>query len=405
LVDLVKISLVFLVIIILLYKKVRLWISLLAATLILGLLFRLSLTGIGMNLLTATLETRTLLLLGALIAILFFSYLLKETGRMEEILEGFMVLFKDLRIVVAILPAVIGLMPILGGALVSAPMVVEGSDKLGLSPERRTFVNYWFRHVWEFILPTFPGLVLFATLIGVPVRRFGWINLPFTLTAIFGGFLVGYQGISRSLEERKYSASLSLLWRLLQNLFPLFLAIILVVVFDVELVIALGVSLLVMILLFRVGRQGLKNGFVKSLDIELLLTVAIIMGFKKVLESSQAIQVVSQTLSSSGVPALVIVMGIPFLVGLMAGTPFAAIGIAFPILIPLLQNDLRFLDYMTLAFVSGLSGHMLSPFHLCLVLTKEYFQADWKGIYRLTWIPVALLLGVGLLKATFFKIP
>ena len=50
---------------------------------------------------------------------------------------------------------------------------------LGLSPERRTFVNYWFRHLWEYVVPTYPGLILAATMLGMPVRRFGWINLPF----------------------------------------------------------------------------------------------------------------------------------------------------------------------------------------------------------------------------------
>ena len=98
---------------------------------------------------------------------------------MTEILEGFRHVFKDMRVVITMLPAMIGLVPIVGGALVSAPMVVEGSDELGLSPERRTFVNYWFRHLWEYVVPTYPGLILAATMLGMPVRRFGWINLPF----------------------------------------------------------------------------------------------------------------------------------------------------------------------------------------------------------------------------------
>ena len=96
--------------------------------------------------------------MGALIAILFFSNLMKETGRMDEILEGFRHILKDIRVVIALLPALIGLLPIVGGALVSAPMVVAGSDELRLSAERRTFINYWFRHVWEYILPTYPAV-------------------------------------------------------------------------------------------------------------------------------------------------------------------------------------------------------------------------------------------------------
>jgi len=36
----------------------------------------------------------------------------------------------------------------------------------------------------------------------------------------------------------------------------------------------------------------------------------------------------------------------------------------------------------TLAFVAGFIGVLLSPVHLCLVLTREYFKADIWGIYK-----------------------
>lgn len=399
--DLVKIGTVFLIIMILLFRKVKLWISLLIATFIMGLLYPLSFAEIGINLLYATLDSKTLLLIGALLVILFFSHLLKETGRMKEILDGLSNLFRDIRMVIAILPAIIGLMPILGGALVSAPMVVEGSDRLNLSPERRTFINYWFRHVWEFTLPTFPGLILFASLVNVPVRRFGWLHLPFTLTAIFIGFLIGFQGVQKATIKSEPGIKISSLLKLGENLFPFFLAILLVILFKMELVIALSISILVMIFLFQIEGKILKSEFIKSLDIELFLNISLIMGFKRVLEYTGAIQGIYHTLISSHIHPIIMVMGIPFLVGLMAGAPIAIVGISFPILIPLFQHDSRFLDYMTLGFISGLSGHLLSPFHLCLILTKEYFRADWKGIYRFTWIPVASLLSAGLVKMVF----
>ncbi|MBM4306407.1 MAG: DUF401 family protein, partial [Deltaproteobacteria bacterium] len=165
-VELIKIGIVFSLIIVLMYRKVSLWLSLLLATFLLGILFRLPLSKISMDILSSIVDTKTLFLIGAFVSILFFSNLLKETGRMNQIMEGFRSTLKDVRLVIALLPAIIGLMPIAGGALVSAPMVVEGSDELKLSPERRTFINYWFRHLWEYVLPTYPALVLAASLIG-----------------------------------------------------------------------------------------------------------------------------------------------------------------------------------------------------------------------------------------------
>jgi len=166
---------------------------------------------------------------------------------MNKILEGFRHILKDMRVVIALLPAMIGLMPLVGGALVSAPMVVEGSDLLKLSPERRTFINYWFRHVWEYILPTYPALILAATLVGVPVRTLGWVNLPLTPVAILTGAMIGFWGISRLQQGEALSQKTSA-WELLKNLFPLIFALVLVIGFKIELAYAFGLSILGMIL-------------------------------------------------------------------------------------------------------------------------------------------------------------
>jgi integral membrane protein (TIGR00529 family) len=192
-------------------------------------------------------------------------------------------------------------------------------------------------------------------------------------------------------------------WRLFKNLFPLLFGLILVIGFKVELAYAFGLTILGMIIFYRIGGRVVLKGFKDSLSIELLLTVAIVMGFKKVLESSKAILSVSTILSSSGVPFWLIAILIPLLIGVMTGLTIAPMAIGFPILIPLFQDDPNFLNYMMLAYASGISGDLLSPFHLCLVLTKDYFKADLKGVYRFIWIPVTSILMVGFLITILFK--
>jgi integral membrane protein (TIGR00529 family) len=398
--ELIKIGIVFILLLLLTFKRVNLWICLFASTVLLGLLFHLSIGRIALDILSAGLYKDTLLLMGALTAILIFSNLMKETGRMDEILEGFRHIFKDIRVVIAMLPAMIGLLPIIGGALVSAPMVVAGSDELKLSAERRTFINYWFRHIWEYTLPTYPAFILAATVTGISVRRFSWINLPLTPAAILGG-IIAFWGVSKSLKEPDPSSRAASLGRLFQNLSPLLLALILVIGLKVELAYALGVAIGGMILLFRIGGEKVFKGLRSSLDIELLLTVVAIMGFKKVLETSQVITSISGFLSASGIPVLCTVMVFPFMIGFMTGYAIATIGIALPVLAPFLKDHPQFVGYMALGFTSGFCGMMLSPFHLCLVLTKNYFGANWKGIYQLAVLPTAFILLVRLLMTLF----
>jgi len=398
--ELVKIGIVFFLILVLSFRKVNLGLTLFVSTFLLGFFFHLPARKIAWDIVTAAVDSNTLYLLGAWVTILFFSGLLKETGRMTEILEGFRHIFKDMRLVIAILPAMIGLVPIVGGALVSAPMVVEGSDELGLSAERRTFVNYWFRHLWEYVMPIYPGLILAATILEMPVRRFGWINLPFTLMSILTGILVGFWGVARSVSHPEASNATAVR-RLLMNLFPLIFGLFLTLALKVELVLAFGLTILGMVLFYRIEKQRVWKALRESVSIDLLVMGVAVMGFKEVLESTRAVPAVSGALSSSGVPLWLIAMFIPFLVGLMTGLTIAPPAISFPILIPLFKDNPHFLSTMMLAYASGICGNMISPLHLCLVLTKDYFHAEWGGIYQSLWLPVASVQLLGLLIAFF----
>jgi hypothetical protein len=55
------------------------------------------------------------------------------------------------------------------------------------------------------------------------------------------------------------------------------------------------------------------------------------------------------------------------------------------------------LTYAMFAYAAGFAGVLLSPFHLCLIVTKEYFQADFKKLYKLLPLPVAFVVLVALL--------
>lgn len=53
------------------------------------------------------------------------------------------------------LPAVLGLLPMPGGAYISAVVAKHLYDKIGLDANERAFINYWMRHIWVFFLPIY----------------------------------------------------------------------------------------------------------------------------------------------------------------------------------------------------------------------------------------------------------
>ena len=116
--------------------------------------------------------------------------------------------------------------------------------------------------------------------------------------------------------------------------------------------------------------------------------------FKGILSDSQAINAISNDLIVLKVPLLFIVALLPFVVGLVSGIAIAFVGGTFPILIPMIHSmgeSQYMLAYMMLAIVCGFAGVLLSPLHLCLVLSNEYFKTGLSSVYRYLWLPCLAL--------------
>ena len=88
---------------------------------------------------------------------------------------------------------------------------------------------------------------------------------------------------------------------------------------------------------------------------------------------------------------------IPFIAGVMTGLSVGYVGITFPLLLPLMGGATPSPGLVALAFAAGFAGVMLSPVHLCYVLTCEYFQADIARVYHRLFIPSAFVLSAAII--------
>jgi hypothetical protein len=83
------------------------------------------------------------------------------------------------------------------------------------------------------------------------------------------------------------------------------------------------------------------------------------------------------------------------LVGGISGITIAFVGATFPIrvsLVQAMQQSPLMLPYLMLAMASGFAGVLISPLHLCFLLTNEYFQTSLLPVYRLMRVPLAAVL-------------
>jgi hypothetical protein len=358
----------------------------------------------------------TLNLVGVIFITIALGRVMAEAGTLRLMTRSLADLIPDYRLVLALPPALVGLLPMPAGALVSAPLVNDAAGDKPISPEARTFINYWFRHLWEYIWPLYPGLIIGAAVLDIPVRRFALAQYPLTAAAIAVGLAWLARHVPRDRAEEARARDRRAGARgVAASTWPF--AAILVGVFGarapVLAALAATTALVVLAALLppaRIAPRRIAALFAQSASPRTLLLLLAVMAFKEALEACGALTEIPRVLDAAGVPALVPLFIAPFLVGLLTGVNQAYVAITFPMLAPLMSGaagsggpvgEAAPLDMslVMFAYVSGFLGILLSPTHLCLVLTREYFKADFPSVYRLLAAPVIALFltAVGLL--------
>ncbi|MCK4789136.1 MAG: DUF401 family protein, partial [Desulfobacteraceae bacterium] len=193
--PILKLGFVFFLIVYLMRKKCPLGYAMLIGSGILGIIFGMGVLSIFKSAGKACIDPTTLELSAIVALIIVLSAVLEEKGQLQRILSSLQVLIRNVRILLIVLPALIGLLPMPGGALFSAPMVKVASQKLKLTPVQHTTINYWFRHLGEYVLPLYPGLILASNLSGVQLPRLALAQLPLTAVMLLSGVVFYLRGI------------------------------------------------------------------------------------------------------------------------------------------------------------------------------------------------------------------
>ena len=109
------------------------------------------------------------------------------------------------------------------------------------------------------------------------------------------------------------------------------------------------------------------------------------------------------------VPPVALVALIPFVCGMVTGITVAYIGTSFPIVLGLLGDAPAtgsFLATIVLAYACGFLGMMLSPIHICLVVTAEHFDSrlfrTLAGLLKPAAVVLAVAVGMHLALARFW---
>jgi integral membrane protein (TIGR00529 family) len=313
-----------------------------------------------------------------------FELILRENNVLATMMTAVKTYVRNRKAVIIAMPLLIGMLPSLGGAYFSAPMVKEATSGLHMSKEEKAYINYWFRHPWEYILPLYPGILLASAISGIPLYSFVVANLTYALVLFCMGFFYSMRTIGSNTGSPGAAVPASLTTgtnrtRALLSFVPVMAVLLLVVLLRVDLHYALLIMIIPLFIIFRHGLSDiwriLRHGF--ALDVVFLILG--IMLFKETMEATGSVRNLSSFFVDNGIPVLPIVCLLPFLTGLLTGLTVGFVGSTFPLIISITGASL---PVMSMAFAAGFIGVLISPVHLCLVLTREYFKADMWGVYK-----------------------
>lgn len=339
----------------------------------------------------AVVDSQTLRLLSIVVCALTMSRLMERRGmltRLADALEGI-----GPRLAIHVAPAAIGLMPLPGGAVVSAAAVKDLVRRLGLNPEQATFINFWFRHLCEFATPVYPGIIMAGVFLAVPLS-FVLLHLaPIWILMLLFGSIVSLRILgSTTANGRRPGTRAGIGREIVRSAWPVMLVFALVVA-GLDAAPSFLITLVVLVLQQRMTRDEVLAGVRYGLDPKLLFLLYSVMLYKNVVDASGAAHSLFLEMQALGMPPFVILTALPILIGASTGLSSAMVGISIPLLMPFIMtsdgvNGASFL----LAYGAGGLGYMLSPLHLCLVLSAEYFKARLASVYRYLLPPAAAIL-------------
>jgi integral membrane protein (TIGR00529 family) len=394
--EALKLGLILIAILVALRRKVSVGITLLAMGPLTALLYQVSLTS-SLEAYKAVAGSQHFISLTALVVLItIMGSLLNALGHLDRLAGACKSLYGGARTAAAVLPPLVGLMPMPGGSLLSAPLIDSILKDPSYTPHFKCAVNYWFRHLIEFTWPVYAGILLTAALTQMSIARVSLLQAPFSLTMLLIGLVIFTRRIHG--EPVTEPSLLKPLKGILGSIWPVAVAILLYGLAGINLAISALLALLALIAVARPSRKALIASLKEGFSPKLLILIYGVLTFQKILDLSGGVASIPRLASEYDLPEEIIIIVVCFMIGLLTGMVSAYIGLGYSLLSGLLYQPVLNPGYIMLASMSGFAGMMLSPAHLCLVVTNEYFGSDILKVMRTLALPLVLffLAGFGL---------
>ncbi len=314
---------------------------------------------------------------------------MKHSGQMDDLVNNLRIGKKGL---MALSPALMGLLPMPGGALLSAPILEKGGE--GVSADLKVAINDWFRHLFVMIYPLSSALIASAKIADLNVYIAALYLLPTCAFALFLGYMFFVRKVHGTLVYSSPFSLKKLLIPLGIILIAPFLDFTLKKIFmlpiqEIATVIGVTASFL---LSWRLSQINLNlqeiSKKMKPWNFSLIILGMFI--FLHIFKSSNVAHLIASVPLSPA--TLCVVAGC--ILGFATGRVLLPASIILPVYV--LSSVLSPLTF-TIIYTSIFFGYVISPVHPCVGVSLEYFNVPLKDFFKLLALPTFVIFIVVLL--------
>ena len=327
-------------------------------------------------------DTNTINLILAFYSITFIQRMLEKKNFInlaEQTLDN---IFNSKRVNIMLAPFIIGLLPSVSAVLIAAP-IVKNSAGDSLSTEEKAFVTSYYRHISEAFLPTYASILLALNLSGIQATRFVFAMLPIVAILFILGYVFYVKKIPKTPVsiENKNVDKIREFKKLFIYLWPIIAVITLILGFSVPVWIA---SLTIIVLFAIIHRFTLKELFPMirgAFEVKLILSTVCIMIFSKVLAHVGIITRLPTYFEHLSLHP-VIVFGLIFLASTLIAGSQATIALVISMAFAAIPDG----GVPMMVFLMSLTyiAMQISPTHICLLITAEYYNITFIDLVRKT---------------------
>lgn len=324
------------------------------------------------------------------------SVLMSHYGLLKRAEEALRKLIPSPRLIIMLMPAMVGALQAPGGAALSAPFVNRLGTEMGLTKGQRANVNVVCRHVLMMLVPFSANMIIVKSVApGVDIFKLAMLNLGFVALMQVTGYFVLLRK-SQPMERGEVTGRewLGALGEFALTLSPIYMVIVLNMAFSMPYTVALVFSGLLVFLLS--DKKDFLGWLGRSFNKGLAVMIVSVYFFQNIVGDMEGLLALFGALISghSSLVFMVMVALVGLVFGLATGLMYLPLGVLIPIVMNAPHSgEMAQLIDLFYVFCWCFLGYFFSPIHLCQLLSDKEVGCTVGERYR-TYLPMMLIVPI-----------